>query len=146
MATHSSAARAATPVWFRILAVLAVLWNGFGVVQYLASTGLFGDPMATLDEAQRAAAAGIPGWVYAPFAIGTFAGLIGSAALLLRKRWAVPLLAISLAALAVLEGWIVFLSDALDAFGGPALPVTIVVVAALLLWLASHARSRGWLD
>jgi hypothetical protein len=133
------------PVWFRIVALLAILWNAFGVFQYLSSVGLFGDPMASLDEAQRAAVESIPAAIIGAFAIGTFAGLIGSLGLLLRKRWAFPLLVVSLVALAALEGWIVFMSGALDAFGGIALPATITVVAILLAWLAYHARRRGWL-
>ncbi|HEY7810848.1 MAG TPA: hypothetical protein VIA98_10755 [Allosphingosinicella sp.] len=43
MATH---APAAPPAWFRIVAVLAILWNAFGVFQYLTTTGLFGDTLA----------------------------------------------------------------------------------------------------
>jgi ribose/xylose/arabinose/galactoside ABC-type transport system permease subunit len=141
----ATAAPAAPPAWFRIAAALAVLWNAFGVFQYLGSVGLFGDPLASLPEAQRAAAEAIPAAVIAAFAIGTLAGLIGSLGLVLRKRWAVPALLVSLAALVVLEGYIVFLSDALEAFGGIALPLTIVLVAALLAWLAAHARRLGWL-
>lgn len=142
MATIASGA---PPAWFRIVALLAVLWNAFGVFQYLSSVGLFGDPLTGMTDAQRAAAESIPPAVTAAFAIGTLAGLAGSLGLLLGKRWAVPLLLVSLLALAVLEGWIVFLSDALEAFGGIGLPLTIVVVAALLAWLATHARARGWL-
>jgi hypothetical protein len=122
-----------------------LLWNAFGVVQYLSSVGLFGDPLASLSAEQRAAAESIPTPVIAAFAIGTFTGLIGSLGLLLRRRWAAPVLILSLLALAVLEGWIVFLSGALEAFGGIALPLTVTLVAALLAWLAVHARQRGWL-
>jgi hypothetical protein len=142
----AAAAHAAPPAWFRIAALIAILWNAMGVYQYLGSVGLFGDPLASLTDAQRAAAQSIPPAIVAAFAIGTFAGLIGSLGLLLCKRWARPALLVSLLALAVLEGYIVFLSGALEAFGGIALPVTIVAVAALLAWLANHARRRGWLD
>jgi hypothetical protein len=135
----------APPGWFRIAALLAVLWNAFGVFQYLSSVGLFGDPLASLDPAQRAAAESIPAAVIAAFAVGTLAGLAGSLGLLLGQRWAFPVLVVSLLALVALEGWIVFGSGALEAFGGIALPVLITVVALLLAWLASHARSRGWL-
>jgi hypothetical protein len=137
----TSAAPAASPAWFRIAATIALLWNAFGVVQYLSSVGLFGDPLASLSAEQRAAAESIPTPVIAAFAIGTFTGLIGSLGL----RWAAPVLILSLLALAVLEGWIVFLSGALEAFGGIALPLTVTLVAALLAWLAVHARQRGWL-
>ena len=143
---NAAAARAEIlPSWFRIAALLAILWNLFGVVMYLSSVGVFGDPTAGLSEADRAAAASIPPLVTGAFAIGTFAGLIGSVGLYLRKRWAWLSLLASLVALAILEGWILFVSDARESFG-VALPVTILIVAALLFWLAHHARERGWLS
>jgi hypothetical protein len=142
----ATVAPAAPPAWFRIVALLAVLWNAFGVFQYLMSVGLFGDPLASLTDAQRTAAENIPAAITAAFAIGTMGGLAGSLSLLLGKRWALPLLVVSLLALIALEGWIVFLSGALEAFGGVALPATITLVAILLAWLAYHARQRGWLS
>ena len=141
----ATAAPAGPPAWFRIVALLAILWNAFGVFQYLSTVGLFGDPMAGMTEAQRSAAASIPAAIIGAFAIGTLAGLVGSIGLFMRMRWAPLLLLLSLLALIALEGWIVFLSGALEAFGGIALPATIVTVAALLAWLAYRARARGWL-
>jgi hypothetical protein len=128
-----------------MVALLAVLWNAFGVVMYLSSVGMFGDPMAGLSEAERAAASSIPAWITGAFAIGTFTGLIGSIGLLLRKRWAQSALIVSLIALLVLEGWIVFFSGALEHFG-LAVPIMVSAGAVLLAWLATHARRRGWLS
>jgi hypothetical protein len=128
-----------------LVALLAVIWNAFGVSMYLSSVGIFGDPMAGLSEAERAAASSIPGWIMGTFAIGTFAGLIGSLGLLLRKAWAHPLLILSLVALLVLECWILFFSGAVEAFG-IAVPITVSTIAILLAWLATLARRRGWLS
>ena len=133
------------PTWFRIVALLAVLWNAFGVAMYLSSVGIFRDPMAGLTEAERAAASSIPSWITGPFAIGTFAGLLGSLGLALRMDWAVPLFIVSLVALLVLEGWIVFFSGALEIFG-IAVPIMVSAGAILLGWVAVHARQRGWLS
>lgn len=141
----ATVAPAAPPAWFRIVALVAILWNAFGVFQYLSSVGLFGDPMTGMTDVQRAAADSIPPAITGAFAIATFAGLIGGIGLVLRKRWALPMLILSLLGCLALEGWIVFLSGALEAFGGIALPATVVVVALLLAWLAWHARQRGWL-
>lgn len=132
------------PNWFRVVALLAILWNAFGVVMYLSSVGMFGDPTTGLSDAERAAASSIPAWIKGAFAIGTFAGLIGSFGLLLRKKWAQPLLIVSLVALLVLEGWIVFFSGALDEFG-LGVPIMVSAGAILLAWLATHASRRGWL-
>jgi hypothetical protein len=132
------------PGWLRIVALIAILWNLFGVFMYLHSVGVFGDPMADLDAAQRTAAESIPPAIKGAFAIGTFAGLIGSVGLLLRKRWAWPVLLVSLAGLVVLEGWIVFLSGHREAFG-LGVPIMVTVGAILLACLAHHAGQRGWL-
>ena len=141
----ATALRASAPSWFRAVALLALAWNAFGVTMYLSSVGVFGNPMAGLSESERAAAASIPGWITGAFAIGTLAGLIGSVGLLLCKAWAQPVLIVSMAALLVLESWILFFSGAVEAFG-VAVPVTVSAVAILLAWLATHARGRGWLS
>ena len=139
-----AAESAAAPAWFRIVAVGAILWNAFGVIMYLSSVGVFGDPLAGLTEAERTIAASIPEWIVAAFAVGTFAGLAGSIGLLFGRRWAWPMLLVSLLALLILEGWIVFVSGAVE-LHGIAVPVAVTVGALLLAWLAFHARRRGWL-
>jgi hypothetical protein len=141
MATRSAAA---PPAWFRIVALLALVWNGFGVAMYLSSVGVLGEQVANLSEAERTAAASIPGWITGAFAVGTFAGLIGSLGMLLGKLWARGLLILSLVALLILEGWIVFLSGHVDAFG-LAVPIMVSLGAILLVWLAVYAAARGWL-
>ncbi len=133
-----------SPAWFRILAWLAVLWNLFGVAMYLSSVGVLGDQTAGMSDAERAAAESIPPLVTGAFAIGTFAGLLGSIGLVMRRRWAVPVLLVSMIALLILEGWIVFLSNAVDVFG-LAVPITVSLIAILLAWAAFQARRRGWL-
>ena len=137
--------RSRRPAWFTAVSLVAVLWNAFGVAMYLSSVGMFGDPHAGLTEAQRAAAESLPAWITGAFAIGTFAGLIGSLGLLLGKAWAQPVLILSLIALIVLEGWLVFLSGAREV-SGLAIPITVTAGAILLAWLATSARRRGWLN
>ena len=141
----ATALHAPLPIWFRLVGPLAVVWNGFGVAMYLSSVGLFGDPTAGLSAAERAAAASIPGWIMGAFAVGTFAGLIGSVGLMRRKVWALPVLLLSLVALLMLEGWILFFSGALDAFG-MGVPIMVSAGAILLAFAATHAHRQGWLS
>lgn len=145
MATASTSASVSPAAWFRIAALIALVWNGFGVSMYLSAVGMFGDPTAGMNEAERQAAESIPGWIMGAFATGTFAGLIGSLGLLLSKRWAQPVLLISAAALLVLEGWVLFFSGMVEQFG-IGIPLTVAAGALLLAWLATHARFRGWLS
>ena len=134
----------AIPASFRAAALVGVLWNAFGVAMYLSAVGVFGDPTAGLSEAERMAAEKIPAIIMAAFGIGTVTGLAGSIGLLLGRRWAWPLLLVSLVALLILEGWIVFLSGDLE-LHGLAVPIAVTVGALLLAWLAHLARRRGWL-
>jgi hypothetical protein len=136
------------PGWFRLLSLLGLLWNAFGVYMYLSKVGMFGDPLAGLDAAHRALAQSVPAWVTGAFAIAVFAGLLGSLCMVARKRLASPLLLVSLLAVIVQCGWIMVLSNARAVEGAIALvmPAIITLIAILLVWLAAKGAARGWLD
>jgi hypothetical protein len=140
----ASTATATRPTWFLAAALLAVVWNAFGVAMYLSSVGVFGDPMAGLSEEERAIASAIPAWIKGAFAIGTFAGLAGSVGLLLGRSWSLPVLVLSMIALLILEGWIVFVSNAVE-IHGLAVPIAVSVGAILLVLLARYAQRGGLL-
>jgi hypothetical protein len=137
-----------TPVWFRALAVLGLLWNGFGVYMYLKSVGMFGDPLAGLDPAHAELARSVPSWVTGLFAVAVFAGLLGSLCMVAGKKIASPLLLISLLAVLVQSAWVILMSNARAVEGAMALamPACITLVAILLVWLAARGAAKGWLD
>ena len=56
------------PVWFRVVAVLALLWNLFGVWQYLSSVGVV-PLMRELTADEAAIMASAPAWYTGAFAI-----------------------------------------------------------------------------
>jgi len=133
------------PGWLRIVALLALLWNLVGVYFYLVHVGTIAGPaMSAADEALRGT---MPAWATACFAVGVFGGSLGSVGLLLLKSWSRLLLLLSLLALLVEQGWYLLISGAPQVLGPSAygLPITILVVAALLVWLANGGVKRGWL-
>jgi hypothetical protein len=125
----------AAPAWFRIVAVLALLWNLYGVYEYLGSVGVVSSPSGDMGP--------MPSWLVGAFAIAVFAGALGSLGLLLLKRWATWLLVISFVAVLAQDLWVF----ALRPGGAPdkVLPLVITLVAALLVWLAMTGAKRGWL-
>ncbi len=135
------------PAWFRLLSVLGLLWSLIGVAMYLQKVGMFGDPLAGMPDAERALAESVPGWVTGAFAIAVFAGALGSLGLVVLKRWARPLLILSLLAILVQEAWIIFMSGAREVHGimAIAMPALITLIAILLVWLAGTGVRRGWL-
>ncbi len=139
---------AKAPGWFRLLSLLGLLWNAFGVYMYLKKVGMMGDPLAGLDPAHVALAQSVPAWVTGAFAIAVFAGLLGSLCMVAGKRLASALLLLSLVAVIVQCGWIILASNARAVEGAMALimPGVITLVAILLVWLAGKGAARGWLD
>lgn len=129
----SATLRSPAPAWLTIVGVGGVLWNLIGVCFYLGTVGVLGAPFVQPDQPV------MPGWVTAAFALCTFGGVAGSLGLALRKRWARGVLWLALVAAIVDWGW-VFAGYGVDPLG-----VAVLVIAALLAWLAHTGVARGWL-
>lgn len=140
----NEAAAVRPPMGYWVASALALAWTLIGVASYLMTVYEAGPPMS---EAQRSLQASMPAWVMGAFAIAVFSGAIGSLGLLMRKRWAKTLLLVSLIAVLAQEFWVLVLSETLSVLGTGAaiLPICVIVVAALLVWLASAAERKGWL-
>lgn len=134
------------PIWFRMVAVLAVLWNLIGVWSYLGHVGAV-PPMQPPTPEQQALAATVPAWVTGAFAIAVFSALVASLLMLLSKAWARPLFLLSLVCIVVQMGWVLFVSNAPQMEGTAAyvMPLVVTGIAALLYWVANMGVRRGWL-
>ena len=88
-----------------------------------------------------------PGWVMAAFATAVFFGFLGSLALVLRKRWAKPLLLISLTGIVVQLTYNLFISNALEVYGPGAIimPMMVLIFGLAIFYLAKKAETKGWI-
>jgi hypothetical protein len=134
------------PAWFWIVAVLALLWEGFGVAQYLMHVGALPNNME-MSAAERSLMNSSPMWVTGLFAIGVFGGALGALGLLLRQSWARLLLILSMVAVVLQFGGWLLATDAIAVIGPTVfiMPAIIVAIAILLVWVANLAAARGWL-
>ncbi|MFT3761382.1 MAG: hypothetical protein QM761_01985 [Pseudoxanthomonas sp.] len=135
------------PLWFWIVAVLALLWNLLGVLMFCRQVTMTPEALAALPLEQQQVIAATPGWVNVFYAIAVFAGALGSLGLVLRKRWAVTLLLLSL--LGVLADMLALYATtplwSLTGAAGTAFPLLLIAIC-LLLWLfARRAAARGWI-
>jgi hypothetical protein len=132
---------APAPSWLRIVAALGLVWNLFGIYQYLTTVGI----VAGADEA---AVAAMPAWVTGAFAVAVFGGALGCLGLAMLRRWSKLLLLVSLLGVLAMNLWMFVLSGLGSTMAGAELGVTIavVVVAILLVWLAHDADRKGWLS
>lgn len=137
---------ASPPGWYRLVALLAVLWNCIGAWGYLSKVGVVPTMMEMTAE-ETALVAGMPVWATAGFAVAVFGGLLGSLGLLLGKAWARLLLILSLLGMLVQFGWWLLMSDAMARIGGQSavMPAVVVLIGVLLIWLANMGIRRGWL-
>lgn len=137
------------PRWYLVVSGLAVVWMLFGVAALVMDAMMDEAALAAMSEGQRRLFESRPAWIFAVYAIATLTGLAGAVALLLRRSWAVPALAVSLAAVTVQFGYVFLVMDAVGQIGAAAalpFPITIFVIGAVLLWFARMADHRGWLS
>ena len=135
------------PRSFWIISGLALLWNLLGLATYLMYVKMTDEALAALPDAERMLYENTPEWVTAMYAIAVTAGTIGSALLLLRKSWAVPVLLVSLIAVLVQASYTLFMSSAVEVLGVQAviMPLVVVVIGVFLVWYSRKSRERGWI-
>ena len=129
------------------VAVVALLWNLIGCAAYLSDVMLTPADVAKLSDAQQAMYAARQAWSVAATAIAVWGGAAGSVGLIMRKRWATPLLLASLAGVIVQDVSLFMLGKAAGQAGGAAmgLQALVLLIAIGLLVLARRATARGWI-
>lgn len=145
------AAKAPAHLW--VVGLLGVLWNGFGCYDYLMTR------MRNLDYFTSMAPGVDPNamlaWVdafplYAQFGwgLGVWMGLLGSLLLLMRNRWAIPVLGLSLLGALLGLGYQILLAPPppppmdQNAMMG-AMSYVIILVAAGLYYYAHRQKKAG---
>jgi len=132
------------PKWFVPVAVAALLWNLLGCFAYLSDVMLTADDIAKLTAAQQALYAARPSWSVAATAIAVWGGAAGCLGLIMRKRWATPLLIASLAGV-ILQDISLFLLSGDARPSALALQGLVLLIAIGLVLLARKAVTLGWI-
>ena len=132
------------PAWYWLVAVAALLFELAGA--YLFSNSLMLDP-ATLPLDQRAVFEATPQWMTIAWAVAIGAGVIGAVGLLMRRRFAQPLLLVSLIAVLLQFSGIFLVRQLRELTPEDHLivPVVILLLAYAIWQMSKLARRRGWL-
>lgn len=135
------------PKSHKIISILAIIWNIFGVLSFVVHTFFQEAASAGLNEAQQAYMSGYPGWGYLVFGTAVTTGLLGSIGLLLRKSWTPMLFMISLVAIIINQFYPILFTDYMEAFGTGSIgmPIIITVIGLALLLYAKSCQKKGWL-
>ena len=132
------------PAWYWAVAVAALLFEGAGA--FLFTNSLTLDP-ATLPLDQRAIYDATPQWMTIAWAVAIGAGLLGAIGLLLRRRFAEPLLLLSVFAVVVQFCGLFVVKQLRELTPEDHLlvPVVILMLAYAFWQAAKLGRIRGWL-
>ena len=139
-----SGARAPWHLW--VVGVVAVLWNALGCFDYVM-TQTQGDAWLAKMEPTQALLDwyhGLPAWYDAAWAVAVWGGLLGGLLLLARRKWATPVLGLSLVGWAAVSLYALALSNGREVMGDW-WPMQIVhlVLGALFAWYAMRQAGRG---
>lgn len=131
-------------VWFSIVAIISILWNIGGAIQFLNSVSATEESMkgAMMSAEQIAVLAGLPVWVDVVFGIGVLTSILGSVLLYLRSKHSYSTLAVSLIAFVLLSlAYVIY--DVFAVIGTQqVITMVIVVVIAAVLVLLSRMIKR----
>ena len=135
------------PGWFVVVAVLAVLWNLVGCLAIGANIAVVASgAVSQLPAEQQAVHAAQPAWTLAGSILGVLGGFFGSLGLLMRRRWATPLLMVSVLGLVVQDiGFAIAAQAAVIPMAGLVMQGVVLLIAIGLVLLARKAARSGWL-
>ncbi|WP_299362213.1 hypothetical protein [Winogradskyella sp.] len=136
------------PIWFWIISVIALIWNGLGVHGYLSQaykTSAYTDYYST---EQIDVMNSLPTWYTALFAIAVFSGVLGSLLLLFRKKFAKLLLILSFLTATIQMVYFLFIADlkGVDFSDQKITSYIVIVFATFLVWFATKAKSKDWIN
>ncbi|MGB5980568.1 MAG: hypothetical protein WBG46_00355 [Nonlabens sp.] len=132
------------PTSFWIIAVMAIVWNF--VEFYFSSYEIdLIQQNATVEEFERIQSLSI--WFIAIFLLGLFAELLGSFALFMRRKIAIPLYGAAVFALVLVEiYWLAVIDiEMTSTFLSIVVPLMVIAVAVFLLMYSSYAAKKSWI-
>lgn len=135
------------PIWLWLAGGLGVLWNAYGLYQFIAS---FSQTKASLmaigmTATQADLYLSLPGWISVAFGVGVVGGLVGSVALLMKSARTIAIYGISMAGYIILFSGDVYYGVFANIPTQLVILTVVVVIAAALLWVSIHAKKRNFL-
>lgn len=133
--------------WFWVIAVLALIWNIIGVLNFLASTFMKDVLAETYTPEQLELMNAIPTWYTIFFGIATITGLMACITMLMRKKVTVFLFLISLLAVFVTQGYWLVGTNAMEVMGTQAviMPIVVIIISVFLYLYTKGLAKKGML-
>ena len=136
----------AIPRWFKIAAILALVWNLLGVAAFIDHMMMTSEKIAQLPVAEQALYAAVPLWATFAFGVAVFTGVLGSVALLMKKIICYKLFVFSFIGVVVQMFHSFFISNSYEVYGpgGTIMPIMLIAITLLLVRFAAKGNSNNW--
>lgn len=133
---------------FWIVATIALIWNGIGILNYLTQAYMTVEMKASMPEAQVEFMENRPSWATAAFAIAVFGGTLGAILLFFRKKLAFTLFVLSFLGVIVQMASDVFMNSESFEFSVAEISLTglIVAIGIFLIIYSKSSYKKGWLS
>ncbi len=135
------------PFWFWIITILALLWFFMDMAGFYSRVFMLDQIADKMPEAQLTLYKNMPSWVNVVFGLEVFGGLMGSLALLSKKKWAFIMFLISIMGVLSQSFYVWFISDAINVIGQPAIimPLVSIAIGIVLVVFSRYAISKNWI-
>lgn len=135
------------PKWFLAISIFALIWNLLGVFAYIAQMMITPEILDTLPEAERTIIENTPSWAISAFAVAVWGGALGSLLLLLKKKIAVYVLALSFVGVLVQLYHSIVIANSIAVYGPGDLimPIMVLLIGGGLIWYSNDLTKKGWL-
>ena len=135
------------PMLFWIIAVLALLWNIMGVIAYLSQAYITEEALALLPEPDQLYINNVASLVTAAYATAVFAGMLGSIALLIRKKLATLLFTISFMGVLIQSYYNLFIQEYMQIETFQMMMVLVIILICIfLIWYSKASNKRAWIS
>ena len=136
-----------TSKWFKIITIIAIIWNLLGVISYFFHVYIPEEAIAKLPEAEQTLYQNIPLWKTTAFFIATFGGLLGSILLFLKKKSALIVLSLSLIGILISFYYDFFQTNLIAVYGNESVIFFffLVLIGILLVWYTTKLNTSNQL-
>ena len=135
------------PIWFWIISILSLFWFFLDMAGFYSRVFMLDQIADKMPAAQLALYKAIPSWVNVVYGLKVFGGIMGSLALLSKKKWAFIMFMISIMGVLSQTFYVWFISDAIDVMGQRAIvmPIVGIVIGAVMVVLSRASITRNWI-
>lgn len=134
---------------FYIIATIGLFWNLMGAFNFYIATNNTESYRAQYTIEQLAVLDAAPSWLNIVFGISVLTGVLGCLLLLIRKKAAIPVFAISLVAIFIQMGYSAIMTNSVELFGiamGIVMPLMVIAIAIFLFYYSIGAKQKHWIN